>query len=280
MGRRDRAGVVGISDRRRSAPERRVADDAGGRSDTIRLSQRNPGGACFNGTFPRPYQDRGGFLLLQTSSSGRDCMGNASGDGVESIHRQKGGLMFETAADNSSILSIDLGLLIGLLVMGRLLDPLLARDRILFGSTAGSLLMIYAIWRWHDTLPTVAFSVQNLWEYFFFAFEALAIVYTMMSIVILFRSIDRSGQADAAQNRMEREGDFPPVDIFICTYDEPLEILVKSILTALALDYPDATVWVLDDTRRTWLRDYCVAVVARHIHPAKKTAPTSGKHNH
>jgi cellulose synthase (UDP-forming) len=184
---------------------------------------------------------------------------------MESIHRQKGRLMFETAADNSSILSIDLGLLIGLFVLTRLLDPLLARDRILFGSTAGSLLMVYALWRWHDTLPTFAFSVQTLWQYFFFAFEALAIVYTMMSIVILFRSIDRSGQADAAQNRMEREGNFPPVDIFICTYDEPLEILEKSILTALALDYPDATVWVLDDTRRGWLRQYCAAAGARYI---------------
>jgi cellulose synthase (UDP-forming) len=184
---------------------------------------------------------------------------------VESIHRQEGGLMFESAADNSSILPIDLGLLLGLLVMGRLLDPLQARDRILFGSTAGSLLMMYALWRWHDTLPAFAFSVQTLWEYFFFAFEALAIAYTMMSIVILFRSIDRSGQADAAQDKMEREGNFPPVDIFICTYDEPLEILEKSILTALALDYPDATVWVLDDTRRKWLREYCEAVGARYV---------------
>jgi cellulose synthase (UDP-forming) len=192
-------------------------------------------------------------------------MGSAVGDGVESIHRQKGRLMFESAADNSSILSIDLGLLIGLLVMGRLLDPLRARDRILLGSTAAALLMIYAVWRWHDTLPTFAFTVQNLWEYFFFAFEALAIVYTMMSIIILFRSIDRSGQADAAQDRMEREGDFPAVDIFICTYDEPLEILEKSILTALALDYPDFIVWVLDDTRRGWLREYCAQAGARYI---------------
>ncbi|MDB5635911.1 MAG: glycosyl transferase, family 2 [Bradyrhizobium sp.] len=173
--------------------------------------------------------------------------------------------MFESAADNYSILSIDLGLLIGLLVMGRLLDPLLARDRILFGSTAGSLLMIYALWRWHDTLPPFAFSVQNLWEYFFFSLEALAIVYTMMSIIILFRNIDRSGQADAAQERMEREGDFPAVDVFICTYDEPLDILEKSILTALALDYPDFTVWVLDDTRRGWLREYCAAAGARYV---------------
>ena len=173
--------------------------------------------------------------------------------------------MFESAADNSSILSIDLGLLIGLVVLRRLLDPLLTRDRILFGLTTGSLLIMYSLWRWHDTLPTFAFSVQNLWQYFFFAFEALAIVYTLMSIVILFRNIDRSGQADDAQKGMQREGDFPAVDIFICTYDEPLEILERSILTALALDYPDATVWVLDDTRRGWLREYCAEAGARYI---------------
>ncbi len=187
--------------------------------------------------------------------------------------------MFESAADNSSILSIDLGLLIGLFVLQRLLDPLLTRDRILFGLTTGSLLIMYALWRWHDTLPTFAFSVQNFWQYFFFAFEALAIVYTLMSIVILFRSIDRSGQADDVQKKMEREGDFPPVDIFICTYDEPLEILERSILTALALDYPDATVWVLDDRRRGWLREYCAEAGARYITRADNKDAKAGNLN-
>src|SRR5260370_37165083 len=74
-----------------------------------------------------------------------------------------------------------------------------------------------------------------------------------------------SGRADDGKDKMNREGVSPRVDLFISKYDEPLEILEKSILPALALDYPDATVWVLDDTRRTWLRDYCVAVGARYI---------------
>jgi cellulose synthase (UDP-forming) len=100
-----------------------------------------------------------------------------------------------------------------------------------------------------------------------------------MSIVILFRSIDRSGQADDARKKMEREGDFPPVDIFICTYDEPLEILERSILTALALDYPDATVWVLDDTRRGWLREYCAEAGARYITRADNKDAKAGNLN-
>jgi len=84
-------------------------------------------------------------------------------------------MMFETAADTSSILWIDLGITVGLLVLARLLDPSLMGDRILFGLTAGSLLIVYAGWRWHDTLPVSTNSVQSLWQYVFFAFEALAI---------------------------------------------------------------------------------------------------------
>jgi cellulose synthase (UDP-forming) len=188
--------------------------------------------------------------------------------------------MFESATDNSSILSIDLGLLIGLLVLRRSLDPLHARDRILFGLTTGSFMVLYAVWRWHDTVPAFEFSLQNLWQHFFFALEALAIVYTLMSIVILFRNIDRSAQASVAQNRMQAEGSFPPVDIFICTYDEPLEILERSILTALALDYPDATVWVLDDTRRQWLREYCDRTGVRYItRPDNKGAKAGNLNN-
>src|SRR5882757_5348361 len=115
MGGRDRAGVAGLSHRRRSPPQRAVAGDAGSRSDALRLSQRNPGRACINGSFDRSYGDGSGLLLLQASSSRSDRVGNAGGDDVESIHRQEGGLMFESAADNSSILSIDVGLLLGFL---------------------------------------------------------------------------------------------------------------------------------------------------------------------
>lgn len=188
--------------------------------------------------------------------------------------------MFETAADASSILSIDIGLLIGLLVLTGLLDPARSGDRILFGTAAGSLLVTYALWRWHDTLPALSISLQAAWQYLFFAFEALAIVYTLMSIIILSRSIDRSRQADEAQRRMERTGNYPPVDVFICTYDEPLEILERSILTALSLDYPDVTVWVLDDTRRGWLRDYCEDAGARYITRSTNEHAKAGNLNH
>ena len=206
-------------------------------------------------------------------------MGGAGGSGMESLYRRKGKVMFETAADISSILSIDVGILFALATLSRLLDPSSARDRVLFGATTGCLLSVYALWRWHDTLAPFTFSPATIWQYCFFAFETLAIVYTLMSIVILCRSIDRSSQADDAQDEMEIEGNFPAVDIFICTYDEPLEILERSILTALALDYPAATVWVLDDTRRSWLREYCERVGASYITRADNKGAKAGNLN-
>lgn len=187
--------------------------------------------------------------------------------------------MLEGAADNASILSIDLGLLIGLLVCARLLTPARALDRMIFGATAGSLLVVYVYWRWHDTLPRLEMSAQSLWPHFFFMLEFIAIVYTLMSIVILFRSIDRSGQADRAAREMRIRGAYPAVDVFICTYDEPLEVIERSILTALELDYPNFTVWVLDDTRRNWLRDYCGEAGARYIIRSDNKAAKAGNLN-
>ena len=188
--------------------------------------------------------------------------------------------MFPTASDAMSILTIDIGILIGLLAMARLLDPLRGRDRILFGLTTAAFLVIYALWRWNDTLPPLAPSPQSLWPRLFILFELIAILYTLMSIVILFRSTDRTVQADAAQRRLAADNAFPAVDVFICTYDEPLEVVERSILSALALDYPNMTVWVLDDTRRDWLREYCLRVGARHLtRPDNKGAKAGNLNN-
>ena len=74
-------------------------------------------------------------------------------------------------------------------------------------------------------------------------------------------------QADSAEALLDRSGDWPSVDVFICTYNEKLEVLEKAIIAALALDYPRdrVTIWVLDDTRRAWLRTYCEEVGARYL---------------
>ena len=188
--------------------------------------------------------------------------------------------MFPLPSDAASVLTTDLGVLLGLLAMARLLDPTRWRDRALLGATTATFLLIYTLWRWNDTLPSFDLTLQALWPRLFITLEIIAISYTLMSILILTRSVDRSAQADAARCALAARGEQPAVDVFICTYDEPMEIVERSILAALALDYPDKTVWVLDDTRRDWLRAFCDEVGARHLtRPDNKGAKAGNLNN-
>ena len=188
--------------------------------------------------------------------------------------------MFPIPSGDTPALIMDIGIMLGLVVMARLLNPAQTLDRALFGAMTAALLLVYAAWRWHDTLPGFALTAESLWPRLFICFEFAAILYTLISIVILFRSIDRKARADAAEAELAKSGIYPAVDIFICTYDEPLEVVERSILSALSLDYPCATVWVLDDTRRDWLRAYCERVGARHLtRPDNKDAKAGNLNN-
>ncbi|MEW5975747.1 MAG: UDP-forming cellulose synthase catalytic subunit [Acidobacteriota bacterium] len=47
---------------------------------------------------------------------------------------------------------------------------------------------------------------------------------------------------------------FPSVDVFVPTYNEPAEIVRRTVIGALAIDYPNKKVYLLDDGRRPEMR--------------------------
>lgn len=83
------------------------------------------------------------------------------------------------------------------------------------------------------------------------------------------RYVDRSAEADRLAPDFFRgdEDELPTVDVFIPTYNEPLDVLERTIIGALALDYPQdkLKVYVLDDQRRNWLKAYCEEKGAIHV---------------
>lgn len=60
---------------------------------------------------------------------------------------------------------------------------------------------------------------------------------------------------------------WPTVDIFIPSYNEPLEVVKPTILAAMAIDWPadKIKVYVLDDGRRADFREYCETVGVVHV---------------
>ncbi len=138
-------------------------------------------------------------------------------------------------------------------------------DRMVFGLLVVAMLAAYAWYRVSHTLPVFEWTSYALWPRFYATLEMIVVVYTAMSVCFFMRRTDRSRQADAAAARLAEMAEPPAVDVMICTYSEDLVVLERSILAALAIDYPNHTVWVLDDGRRDWLDAYCAKVGARYV---------------
>lgn len=123
------------------------------------------------------------------------------------------------------------------------------------------LVLRYLHWRFLETvLPADPGTIGGAFVWLVFAIELLAWIDAGILFAFLLSRTNRSLEADWHEDRL-READpatLPEIDVFIATYNEPIEVLEKTISGALALDWPKErlNVWVLDDGRREWLARY------------------------
>ncbi|MBO6562677.1 MAG: glycosyltransferase [Nisaea sp.] len=141
----------------------------------------------------------------------------------------------------------------------------------------------YLPWRFTETVATRSIlTVNGAWIWFLFAIECIYIADLLKILLVRTRIVDRSAEADEAEARLKARprADWPKVDVLIPTYNEPLDVLERSIIGALNLDYPNFEVWVLDDGDRDWLRDFCAENGARYLRrPEHKHAKAGNINN-
>jgi cellulose synthase (UDP-forming) len=120
----------------------------------------------------------------------------------------------------------------------------------------------YAGWRLIATvLPASGSFVAVGWIWLCYLAEVAALTELLVILLIFSRHVDRSAEADRLAKAFQATPDAsrPSVDIFIPTFNEGIDVLEKTIAGAKSIDYPNFCVWVLDDGRRPWLRDFCRA---------------------
>lgn len=152
-------------------------------------------------------------------------------------------------------------------------------------ATLGATMLYYLHWRISQTIPWSGSLAQLWWPLTCLFVEVAALFDATILLAILSRPTDRSGEADAGEALLRTRWDngaenLPAVDVFIATYNEPRDVLEKTILGCLALNWPDARVWVLDDGRRQWVRDLCVAKGAGYINRPDNKGAKAGNINH
>jgi cellulose synthase (UDP-forming) len=142
------------------------------------------------------------------------------------------------------------------------------------------LLLPYLFWRVGTTLQVAGEQSwqAQAWIWAVGLIELLALLEVGTFLLIMSRLNTRSAQADAADGAAVLGQ--PEVDVFIPTYNEPLDVLEKTILGAQAIDYPNKTVWVLDDGRRDWLQAYCARHGVRYLTRPDNLHAKAGNLNH
>ena len=120
-----------------------------------------------------------------------------------------------------------------------------------------ALMARYMWWRTCCTLPPAAASLEWGVGLLYLLAETLAVFAGMLSLFFLTRTRNRSAEADAHTSWFKDRPAAPLVDVLICTYNEEQEIVERTIIGALSMEYPNFRTWVLDDGRRPWVELLC-----------------------
>lgn len=123
----------------------------------------------------------------------------------------------------------------------------------------------YMGWRLTQTIPWRGTWLDLGGGLIFAGVEFLAMLTSSASTFFLLRFKSRTRDVEAALPRLRALARKPQVDILICTYNEDKTILERTILGALAADWPGTRIWVCDDGRRDWLGDLCATYGVTHL---------------
>ena len=141
----------------------------------------------------------------------------------------------------------------------------------------------YLDWRLFTTVvPATGEWYEVGWVYFCFTVEVLALFDAFILYLAFLRTTDRRAEANAHERRLHAlpPEQLPSVDVYIPTYNEPIEVLEKTITGVLCLDYPNFKAWVLDDGRRPWVKAFCEAKGVGYLTRPDNTHAKAGNINH
>jgi cellulose synthase/poly-beta-1,6-N-acetylglucosamine synthase-like glycosyltransferase len=177
-------------------------------------------------------------------------------------------------------LGLTLALCGGALIGLPFLDPKDNRARTALFVICIVLTWRYILWRFTDTLPPLALRFESLYAWGFSVTEALACLGWTFGFINLSRTKSRSDEATRQRTWLAASKHLPRIDVLITTYNEEEQILLRSIVGALGIDFPEVRVWVLDDGRRPWLEQLCKEKGVNYVTRSTNAHAKAGNINH
>lgn len=136
----------------------------------------------------------------------------------------------------------------------------------------------YLVWRLTETVAPIGFTIDALASWSFALIEAATIVSSLSAFLVLSRYRSRSKDADVNLPWIEQAQ--PHVAVVIATYNEEWAVLERTLAGALASQYRNKTIHVLDDGRREWLGERCREMGVEHVTRPDNDHGKAGNINH
>ncbi|WP_020649742.1 UDP-forming cellulose synthase catalytic subunit [Solimonas variicoloris] len=122
----------------------------------------------------------------------------------------------------------------------------------------------YMWWRLTETLPLG--HGFNAWDMFWACGLIIAELYAYLILILGF--VQTAWPLHRKPEPLPADPSrWPTVDVFIPSYNEPLQVVRPTVLAALALDWPrdKLNIYLLDDGRRDEFRQFCEEVGVTHL---------------
>ena len=157
-------------------------------------------------------------------------------------------------------------------------------QRLLVSAFAIAITLRYLHWRVVETILIFGYEVHEyVVSLIVFFGESLLWYELIVILILLVRKNTNSSLADESEECFKSRNDFeyPGVDIFIPTFNEPIDVLEKSICGAKAIDWPfdKKKIFVLDDGNRNWLKDYCKRQNVKYLCRERRVGSKAGNIN-
>lgn len=164
------------------------------------------------------------------------------------------------------------------LVLPLFLDPQKSSHRFPLFLVAALLALRYAWWRLTETIAPIGWTWDFAASWSLAFLEMIALIGSLSGFLMMSRVRQRTAEVDANRGWWG-DATQPRVAILIATYNETIDVLERTIVGALTLNYPAKEVIVLDDGRRDWLRDYCAKHGVRYLRRADNKGSKAGNIN-
>jgi len=133
-------------------------------------------------------------------------------------------------------------------------------SRIAYGVVVVGFGGFYFSWRFFDTLLYSDGSAA-IWPTIVFVVEALGCLSGLLFLILMAKAPKLAIPPFGSEHSTPAHS----VDLLIPTYNEPADILDKTIIAALNQDYAHCNVYVLDDGRRDWVQKLCAELGANYL---------------